>query len=457
LFLSVAASAVAMWAQKSQGAMGEEGLWLRLENAAVSCVTYLGEFFWPVKLAVFYPYPDSIAAWRAGMAAGLLVVITLVAMWLVAKRRYLAAGWFWFMVTLLPVIGLVQVGMQAQADRYTYVPYIGLGLMASWGLAELAGIGSRWRVIVVLAAAAGLAGSAAATRVQLKYWQNSETLYKRALAVTSGNYIAHDNLGNLLEDQGKPDQAEKEFEEVIRLTPKIGKPYNDLGKLYALQGKLVQATEMFSNAVRLNPGLAQARWNLGNAWLQKGMVAKGLEEMKAGVALSPDDVEAHRKMADALIKLGKAAEAMPYCEMVVKAEPKDARARFVLGQACLMQKHFDEAMANFKEVLRLAPEAPQALNALAWVYATSSRADIRNGVEAVRLAEKACAITKRQDVGNLDTLAAAYAEAGRYEDAMKAAAEARVLAEAAHDTKTAEMEREREKLYQAGKPYHEEP
>jgi tetratricopeptide (TPR) repeat protein len=281
-------------------------------------------------------------------------------------------------------------------------------------------------------------------------------LYKRALAVTSGNYIAHDNLGNLLEDEGKLDQAEKEFKEVIRLTPKIGKPYNDLGKIYALQGKLEVATEMFSNAVRLNPGQAQARWNLGNAWLQKGMVAKGLAEMKAGVALSPEDVEAHQRMADALLKLGKAAEAMPYCEMVVKAEPKDARARFMLGQAHLDQKQFAEAAANFKEAVRLAPETPQALNALAWVYATSSRPDIRNGPEAVRLAEKACELTKRQDLEMLDTLGAAYAQAGRFEEAVKAATAARVLAATARDTKTAEMEQQRMELYKAGKPYHEE-
>lgn len=457
LVLSVAASVGAMWAQKNQGAMGEERLWLRLENAAVSCVTYLGEFFWPVKLAVFYPYPERIALWRAMAAAGLLVLITLVVVWLAKARPYFAAGWLWFVVTLLPVIGLVQVGMQAQADRYTYVPYIGLGLMVSWGLAELSGFGPRWRMAAVLAAAAGLAGSAAATRAQLKYWQNSAALYERALAVTSGNYIAHDNLGNLLEDQGKLDQAAKEFKEVIRLTPKIGKPYNDLGKVYALQGKLEEATEMFSNAVRLNPGLAQARWNLGNAWLQKGRVAAGLAEMKAGVALSPEDVEAHRKMADTLIKLGKAAEAIPYCEMVVKAEPKDARAHFVLGEAYLEQKQSEEAKANFKEAVRLAPETPQALNALAWVYATSSRADIRNGPEAVRLAEKACELTKRQDPEMLDTLGAAYAEAGRFEDAMKAATAARILAESSHDAKEAEMEREREKLYRAGRPYHEEP
>jgi protein O-mannosyl-transferase len=357
----------------------------------------------------------------------------------------------------VPVIGLVQVGMQAEADRYTYVPYIGLGLMASWGLAELAGIGPRWRVLAVLAAAAGLAGSAAATRSQLKYWRNSEALYEHALAVTSGNYIAHANLGNLFEDEGKLDAAANEFQQVIPLVPKIGKAYNDLGKVYALQGRMEEATEMFSNAVRLNPGLAQARWNLGSAWLQKGMVAKGLAEMKSGVALSPDDVEAHRKLADALLKLGKSAEAMPYCEMVVKAEPKDARAHFVLGQAHLEQKQLEEATANFKEAVRLAPEAQQALNALAWVYATSSRADMRNGPEAVRLAEKACALTKRRDVGNLDTLAAAYAETGRYEDAVKATTEVRALAEAAHDAKMVQMEQEREKLYRAGKPYHEEP
>jgi tetratricopeptide (TPR) repeat protein len=214
---------------------------------------------------------------------------------------------------------------------------------------------------------------------------------------------------------------------------------------------------MFSNAARLNPGLAQARWNLGSAYLLKGKVAEGLAEMKRAVQLSPEDIEAHRKIADKLIKLGKAAEALPYCEVVVQAEPEDAHAYFVLGSACLATKRLAPALANFKEALRLAPDTPECMNALAWIYATSPQAELRNGPAAVRLAEEACKLTKRQRPATLDTLAAAYAEAGRFDDAVKTTEELRALAASAHDTNTVDTARQRLELYQARKPYRDEP
>jgi tetratricopeptide (TPR) repeat protein len=311
----------------------------------------------------------------------------------------------------------------------------------------------------VLASVAALALGCclATTRSQVKYWRNSTALYEHALKVTSGNYIAHSNLGDVLMDDGKLDEAVKHYQEVIRLKPAMGKPYNDLGKAYALQGKVDDAMIMFSNAVRLNPGLAQARWNLGNAWLLKGKVAEGLAEMKTGVQLSPEDVKAHRKFADTLLKMGKAAEALPYCEAVVKAEPEDAHAHYALGSACLANKRLAQAAANFKEAVRLAPDTPECMNALAWMYATSPQAELRNGAEAVRLAERACKITKRQQTATLDTLAAAYAEAGRFDEAVETTEAIRALAVAAHDTNTADTARQRLELYQAGKPYRDAP
>jgi Flp pilus assembly protein TadD len=214
---------------------------------------------------------------------------------------------------------------------------------------------------------------------------------------------------------------------------------------------------MFSNAATLNPGLAQARWNLGNSYLQKGNVAEGLAEMKRAVQLSPEDIEAHRRFGDVLIKLGRTAEAMPYCETVVKANPGDAHAHFLLGAACLAEKRFAEAVANFREAVRLAPDTPECMNALAWIYATSPQSEFRSGTEAVRLAEEACKLTKRQRPATLDTLAAAYAEAGRFDDAVKTTEELRALAASAHDTNTVDTARQRLELYQARKPYRDEP
>jgi Flp pilus assembly protein TadD len=329
--------------------------------------------------------------------------------------------------------------------------------MVSWGMADLAGAWPRGRAALASVAALALGCCLAATRSQVRYWRDSTALYEDALKVTSGNYMAHDNLGNVLMDDGKLDAAVKQFQEVIRLTPAIGKPYNDLGKAYALQGKMDDAMNMFSNAVALNPGLAQARWNLGNAYLLKGKTAEGLVEMKRAVWLSPEDIEAHRRFANALIKLGKAAEALPYCEVVVKAEPEDAHAHYILGSAYLANKRLQPAAANFKEALRLAPDTPECMNALAWIYATSPQPELRNGPEAVRLAGAACRITQRQKAAILDTLAAAYAEAGRFDEAVKTTEELRALAISGHDTNMADTAWQRLELYKAGKPYRDEP
>ena len=455
--LSLAASALAVWTQQNVQALGTQPLFLRLENAAVSCVAYLGKMFWPVNLAVFYPYPDSIPMWRASGAALVLGAVSWAVLLGMKQRRYLAVGWFWFLGTLVPVIGLVQVGMQAMADRYTYVPCIGLAVMVSWGMADLAGAWPRGRAALTSVVALALGGCLATTWWQVKYWRDSTALYERALRVTSGNYMAHDNLGNVLMDAGKLDEAVKHFQEVIRFTPAIGKPYNDLGKAYALQGKMDDAMNMFSNAVALNPGLAQARWNLGNAYLLKGNTAEGLAEMKRAVWLSPEDIEAHRRFANTLIKLGKAAEALPYCEVVVKAEPEDAHAHYILGSAYLANKRVQPAAVNFKEALRLAPDTPECMNALAWIYATSPQAELRNGPEAVRLAEGACKITQRRKTAILDTLAAAYAEAGRFDEAVKTTEELHALALSAHETNMVDTARQRLELYKAGKPYRDEP
>ena len=454
--LSVAASALAVWTQQRIQAVGTEPLSLRLENVAVSYATYLGKLFWPVNLAAFYPYPDSIPMWRTAGAALVLGAISWSVLRAMKRFPYLGVGWFWFLGTLVPVIGLLHVGMQAWADRYTYVPYIGLGLMVSWGLLDMAEAWPRGRAALAWIAVLALLGCLATTRRQVNHWRDSTALYERALKVTSGNYIAHHNLGEILIDEGKLDEAVKQFQEVIRLTPAIGKPYNDLGKAYALQGKMDDATIMFSNAVRLNPGLAQARWNLGNAWMQKGKVAEGMAQMKAAVLLSPDDITAYGRFARMLIKLGRAAEALPYCEVVVREQPEDAHAHFVLATACLANKRLEQAVANFREALRLSPNTPECMNALAWIYATSPRPELLNGPEAVRLAEGACGITQRQKAEMLDTLAAAYAEAGRFAQAVKTTEELSNLAASAHDTNAVATARQRLELYKAGKPYRDE-
>jgi tetratricopeptide (TPR) repeat protein len=268
--------------------------------------------------------------------------------------------------------------------------------------------------------------------------------------------VARCNLGNEFLQRGNLDEAVKQFREAIRLESAVSFPYNGLGTAYARQAKLDDAIAMFLKATTLDPGLEAAHCNLGKAYLIKGKTAEAIAELKTALRLKPDKTEAQAMLADALIQTGKASEALPYCEAVVNAEPRNAHAHFVLGSAHLSAKRLAQAVVNFKEALRLAPDAPECLNALAWIQATSPQAEFRNGSEAVRLAEAACRITKRQQTGILDTLAAAYAEAGRFDEAIKTTEEIRALAAAAHDTNAVDEARQRLGLYQAGKPYRDE-
>ncbi len=448
--LSFAACLLAFWAQKKTDAVGAQDTASRLENAMISYGTYLVEFFWPVKLAVFYPYPHSISLWRAGIATMVLGVITGL-VWATRRRAHYLTGWLWFLVTLSPVVGIIQVGMQARADRYTYIPYIGLAIMLSWGLGDLV---RRWpgsRPGVAAASAAMLVCCLLLTANQIQYWSNSGTLFQHALDVTSENYIAHSNLGDVYAAEGKLDEAIKEYKEAIRIAPQLPNPYNDLGKAYAMQNKMDDAFAMFSSAIQLAPNLPEAQWNYGHALVLRGRVAEGLAEMEKSVRQRPDNIEKQREFAEELFSTGKGADALPYCEAVAQAKPNDPHAQFFLGAAYLAQKREKEAAKSFATSVRLAPDNPQCLNALAWIYATSDQRDLRNGPEAVRLAGQACAITKRQNVVELETLAAAYAQAGRFEDAIKTAREMLALANSSHNTVMADTARKHLKLYESAK------
>jgi len=529
-----------------------------LENGLVSCVSYIGKFFWPTKLAMFYPYPGHIALWRVAGAALIFTAITFGVVGLARRRPYLPAGWLWFLITLLPVIGVVQVGMQSMADRYTYVPSIGLGIMVSWGLADLASLGPRLRELTIAATAAGLAFCMAVTLAQVRYWRDSVALNEHALAVTSGNYLAHNNLGRelgqnghadeamthfkmalaikpnyadawynlavafqragklteaitnyerlaairpgyptvqwnlgncclqlgrtneaiahyqtalkinpadvmaheglgeVLLNEGRVNEAAEQFHEALQSDPGRAKSYSDLGKVFMAQGLGYKATEMYQNAVRLDPKLSEAHWNLGSLWLDEGETTKGLAELKKSVELSPERIDLRERFGDALMKAGKAGEAQSCFEVVVRADPGNARVRFAVGQTYLAQKNYDQAIAGFKEAARLAPDSAEFLNGLARVYATSRKAEIRNGAEAVRLAERACELTKHRDLDMLDTLGAAYAEAGRFEEAVKVAEKTQAQAEASYHMQVAETERQRAALYKSGKAYHDE-
>ena len=300
---------------------------LRIANGLVSFVAYMGKMVWPLDLAVFYPHPVSdLQIWKP-VAAGLFLLIVSTVVLLVAQRcRYVLVGWLWYLGTLVPVIGLVQVGEQAMADRYTYVPLIGLFIVVVWGFADLAKGWRSRRWVVSVSAAVMVLALMAGSWLQVAHWKNSVKLFKHALDATSNNYVAHYNLGNAL----------------------------------ALQGKLTGAVSHYNKALQINPNFAEAHNNLGNALALQGNLTGAISHYNKALQINPDHAEAHLNLAVGLDRQGKHQEAIQHYAEVLRISPHDAQSHNNLGVALAEQGRLKEAVAHFTEALRIDPNFKEA-------------------------------------------------------------------------------------------------
>ena len=376
LFALSAASAIAtIVVQGSSGAV--ESLYtvplaLRIENALVSYVSYIVTMFWPRGLAVFYPFPVAMAAWQPVVAALAIACVSGLVWAGYRKYPYLAAGWFSYLGTLVPVIGLVQVGSQSHADRYMYVPMVGLLIMLAWGAADA--------LRKFPAARMAIAGVACAvcvplTWVQAGYWKNSETLFERALAVTTGNSLAEHNLGSyLLDAPGRLPEALGHLEAAVRITPDSASIHSDLGTALAKSHRPVEAIVEYQSALRLKPDSAVVHNNLGNALLETGRVAEAVAEYRLALGLNPDyadarnnlavalragapeSAEAHHNMGVDLMRAGRVAEAAAQFEAALQLRADYAEAHTDLGVALTqIPARATEALAHFQAAVKLNP------------------------------------------------------------------------------------------------------
>jgi tetratricopeptide (TPR) repeat protein len=405
LVLSAAACVVTFVVQKrAVGAIPPLPISWRVENAVVSYVIYIWKTLWPTRLAAFYPHPnDTLASWEVILAAGLLVAITVTAIVFRNKCPYLITGWLWYLLMLVPVIGLVQVGEQGHADRYTYLPHIGLFLLLVWGVADvIQAYRFMWRVAAVTALVVILALATTAF-IQTSYWRNSETLWTHALAVTSDNDFAHNNLGYLCIDSGELDKAISHFEAAAMIRRgKTNKHYNvgsafvetNLANALARKEESNEAMVHYNQAIRLEPNYADAYYNRGNLLFAKGQIDDAMADWERTIQLQPNDADAHTCLGNALLRKGS----------------------------------LNEAIAHYKTALALAPDDPHSRNNLAWILATSPDAKFRDGVKAVEFAQQAVAISGGREPQFVRTLAAAYAENGRFPESIAAAQQAATIA-----------------------------
>jgi tetratricopeptide (TPR) repeat protein len=335
--LSIASSIVTFFVQRAGGAIRTFPLSLRLENALISYAAYLGQTFWPSHLAVFYPYPLSPAPWQA--VAALLVVagISLLALLTLRTRPYLAVGWLWYLGTLVPVIGLVQVGSQSRADRYTYIPMTGIAIMLAWGAADAA---RKWPRVRNAVAWAGVVMSLACvvlTWRQTGYWKNSEELFQHSIDVTENNAVAELNLGSyLMSVPGRGADAVAHLQAALRIDPDNALAHGNLGALLENQpGRLDQAIAEFRTAVRLDPGFAVLHDNLANALAATPAgLPEAVREYQIALRLDPNDADTHFDFGSTLAKIpGGATRAMAEFRAALRLDPKHARARQALAES----------------------------------------------------------------------------------------------------------------------------
>ncbi len=536
LFLLAAVSCIVTVIAQGNAVASVENVPLnaRLANSTIAYTVYLTKMFWPSRLSIIYPLTGHLAEWPQALA--LLLGMTAVALVFARTRPYLLVGWLWYLGTLLPVIGFVQVGDQAYADRYTYLPLIGPFIALVWGAWEAsAALGERWRGIALTSAAvAVLVALSVRTWIQLGYWKNTDLLFDHAAQVVPNNANAQLVLGATWYLRGDPRKALHYYQEAVRLRPDYPDAYNRIGIAYVALDDLDRAGEAFAESLRYlrrdhdqarldrdnryqeavyNMGLyclkrgrldeaekyfldrerslpndpkshaalaalynqrgypelaarsaaralaldgtsTGAHFNLGWALEQLGRFEEAARQFQIVLLDTPPDPDARTHLSDVYRRLARMKDATAQLELATRENPRDYKLHFKLGALLQSQDQAGPAIVEYKTALALYPQSA-ARNNLAWLLATSADARLRDGKEAVRLAESVLSDMDAPTPPLLDTLAAAYAEAGDFDKAAATAQRAIDLATAAKNDSLRRQLQQRLELYQQHRPYRE--
>ena len=486
----------------------------RIANALVAYLAYIQKMIWPEHLAPVYPLPRvGTPVWEVLVAASALACLTGIAVFERRRRPYLIVGWLWYLGTLVPVIGLVQVGQQAMADRYTYIPMVGLSIVLAWGLSEaLEALRIPLFVRGTLAAAV-LATCAGVTWAQIGHWHESVGLWRHAIEATSDNYISHSNLGMALDQLGQRQEAElalvgrhsegqtvrqkclneavEQYSTALTIKEDLAPAYFNRGVALAQLGKTEDAIRDFSEAIHYNSSLAVAYYNRGLAFkmmdlpdraardfvsalglqhsdlgarrelalilVQRGDYARAAEEFALLVEKNPNDAESHSRLGTSLYLLGKHEQAIGSFRQALALQPANARHYFDLAHAYEEVGRGDMAAPYYRKGLEIDPQFPIDASRRAWRMATDADRAKRNGAVAVLLARQACEATEHRQPEMLDVLAAAYAEAGRFQDAVSAARQAIALASSSGESALVDRLATRLRVYERNQPYREPP
>lgn len=359
----------------------------RLANAVVTYVVYIRRMLWPAKLAVYYPYSHNLPAWLVLAAGAGLAGVTVLGVRWFRRYPYFAVGWFWYLGSLLPVIGLIQVGGQSSADRYTYLPTIGLTIILAWGAVDLLTRYPRaWRVAAG-AAIAAVAICLVLTAMQVSYWANSGSLFLHAVEATKDNYIAENNLADYYLTQMRTEEARAPVLDALRLNPYYPEAHVNLATILRRSGQMSQSEEQYLEALRIQPINVEALAGYGALLLQEGRAGDALREFTRVVELRPEDADAHYDLGRVLAAMGHSDQATGEFSESIRLRPENADAHHSLGVALAGRGRFNEALAEFAAESRLRPGDASIHNYMGMLLASVGRLDeaIAQYSEALRI------------------------------------------------------------------------
>jgi len=472
--IAAASSVITFIVQQKEGAVAHTEMFPlseRIANAAVSYISYLTKMLYPNRLGLLYPLsPETLAPYKPILAALILIAITAAIIYFARKKRYLATGWLWYLGTLVPVIGIVQVGTQSMADRYTYIPLIGIFMIIAWSAAEFTQKFKKTKPLLAIPAVIIILVLTLCTRAQVKVWNSSISLFEHTIKVTDGNFILHNNLAKAFLARGDIDQAILNCNKAIEIKPDYAEPHCNLAKSLYMQGDLEKAIQLCQLAIELNPDLAVAHYNLANGYREQGKFELAVTHYTKAVELIPDYFEALSNLGLLLRQLGRYDQALIHQQTVINLRPDHIayfnlgstffskgdlpqaitnlkqslqlnpnwpNAHYMIGNVYYVQTQYELAITHWKEAVTLSPKSFTVLKNLTMILATCKNSSLRNPAQAVKYGKQACELTGYRHPEILDALAAAYNAAGDTNQAIKTAERAINLANTANQNELA--------------------
>ena len=385
MFLAAVSCLVTVIVQQKAGAVGDLEVFplgLRSANALVAYAVYLIKMIWPSDLAFLYPYPENIPILQVAGAGFLLVAISCLAVLTRRRHPYVLFGWLWYVGTLVPVIGIVQIGSQARADRYTYIPLIGIWVALAWGIPVLL---SKYRIprqVLPIVSFMLFILFIGAARLQVGYWKDSVSLFTRALHVTDGNYAAYNNLGLVYAGKGRVAKAIGYYRDALRIKNDFAKAHNNLAVALIRQGRMAEAIRHYDRALRINPRFARAHYNLGLTLRKQGKTAQAVDHFVTALKINPNLAVAYYQLGNILAERGRFSAAAERYQMALKSNPIFVQAHHHLGNALLVQGRITEAVDHYLKALRIKPRDAEVHNNLG--IALIQRGNLENGIDHLR-------------------------------------------------------------------------